>query len=187
MHVRPRYVAMKKSGLQKVLRIIGILFLTVAGSFCLLLLLGGEFGLFLRFAILTLVALYLIRGAPLVLRVVDAFPKVTSQYEGDQAFTQVGGARWGRSYWRSANCTLPFAKLRVSKEALVVTISVSGLTFSLARSSIRRLRWKRALFSQGLQIEHAVGGLPPFILFWASNREALTQGLRRFGYEISDT
>ena len=178
---------MRTPRLESLLRVIGFLLLPIAGLFCLLCIPVGMIGLSLVFGILVLVAIYLIRGAPHLLRAVDRFPKVTSQYEADRAFTQTGGVRCGRSFWFSSNCTIPFAQFRVSKKALVLSVSVWRRTFTFPRSSIRHLRWKRALFSHELRIEYDVGDFPPFVLFWVSNREAMTQGLRDFGYQVSHT
>ena len=107
----------------------------------------------------------------------------------EQEFTQIGGIRYGSSFWFTVNFTAPFARLRVSKEAIVLSVSISRLwqrTFTFQRSAIRQLRWKRGLFSLGLQIEHTVGEYPPWVLFWVGDRKTLADGLRGFGYEISD-
>jgi hypothetical protein len=106
----------------------------------------------------------------------------------DQEFTQTGGIRYGESFWYATNLTAPFALLRVSKDAIVLSASIlreGDRTFSFPRSAIRRLRWKRGLFSRGLQIEHTVAEYPPFVLFWGY-RKTLAEGLRAFGYEIPD-
>jgi hypothetical protein len=107
----------------------------------------------------------------------------------EQEFTQTGGVRYGRSFWFAWNFTIPFAHLRVTRDALVLSVSAFGIwrrTFSFPRPAIRQLRWKRGVFSLGLQIEHTVDTYPPFVLFWVGSRKALAEGLRGFGYEISD-
>jgi hypothetical protein len=74
-------------------------------------------------------------------------------------FAQTGGARYGRSFWFSWNFTTPFANLSITDAALILSISVFGLwqrTFTFDRASIRNLRWKRGIFSLGLQIEHDI-------------------------------
>ena len=137
--------------------------------------------------LLSVVALYLFLGAPHLLKAVDRFPKVESKFEGEDSFIQIGGIRYGRSFWGAANATIPFAKLRVSKEALVLSVSFLSLwnrTYTFPRSSVRNLKWKWAPFSLGLQIEHNLTGFPPFILFWVTNREALTNALKKFGYDV---
>jgi hypothetical protein len=107
----------------------------------------------------------------------------------EQEFTQTGGIRYGDSYWDATNLTTPFALLRVSRDTIILSASVlraGDRTFTFLRSAIRRLRWKRGLFSWGLQIEHTVGEYPPFLLFWVGHRKTVAEGLRAFGYEISD-
>jgi hypothetical protein len=141
------------------------------------------------FGIAVLASIYLIRGAPHLIRLVDKFPKVTSQYEEGRAFTQTGGLRY-KSGFMIVNCTIPFASLRATREEILVTVTFLGLfrrSFTFPRSSIRRLRWRRLFFSLGVQIEHDLAGCPSYILFWVSNHKALVQGLKDFGYEVSDT
>ena len=134
------------------------------------------------------VAAYFLSGATHLLKTVALFPRVESKFEPGRAFTQTGGIRFGQSYWFAGNATVPFAQLRVSQEELVIIISVFGLwrrTFTFPRASVHRLRWQRKLFSVGLQIEHGLAEPPPFILFWVTDRAALAEGLREFGYSAS--
>jgi hypothetical protein len=180
---------MRTPSLGTLLKVIGLLLLPISGFWCLMFILAAMISQAFVAGILVLFAIYLIRGAPHLIRVVDMFPKVTSQYEEGQAFTQTGGLRYN-SIIGVVNFTVPFATLRASREAIVVTVSSLGLfrrTFSFPRSSIRRLRWRRILFSLGVLIEHDLASCPSYILFWVSNRKALIEGLRRFGYEVSDT
>src|SRR5260221_4470875 len=140
--------------LKSLLKVIGWVLLPISGCFCLLSVPAGMIGPGLVFGILSLVAIYLIRGAPRLTQLVDTFPKVTSQYEGDRAFTQTGGLRYGSGIG-VVNFTMPFARLRVTRESIVITLSFLGLlrrSFTFPRSSIRRLRWRRILFSLGIQI-----------------------------------
>ena len=105
-----------------------------------------------------------------------------------QEFTQTGGLRYGESFWYAANFTKPFAMLRVSRDAIVVSVSFFRFwqrSFTFQRSAIQRLRWRRGIFSLGLQVEHTVAAYPPFVLFWLRDRKALALGLRDLGYEIS--
>ena len=105
----------------------------------------------------------------------------------EQEFTQAGGIRYGESFWYATNLTAPLALLRVSKDAIILSTSllrVGDRTFTFPRSAIRRLRWKRGVFSRGLQIEHTVAEYPPFVLFWVGYRKTVAEGLRAFGYEI---
>jgi len=106
----------------------------------------------------------------------------------DQEFTQTGGIRYGSSFWLSSNYTIPFANLRLCREGIILSVSVFGLwrrTFDFPRQAIRQLRWKRVLFSPGLQIEHTVAECPPFVVFWVTNRKALAESLSGFGYEMA--
>jgi len=107
----------------------------------------------------------------------------------EQEFTQTGGIRYGSSFWFVINFTAPFARLRVSQDAIILSVSVFRIwqrTFTFQRSAIRQLRWKQGLFCLGLQVEHTVAEYPPFVLFWVSDRKSLAESLRGFGYEISD-
>ena len=106
----------------------------------------------------------------------------------EQEFTQTGGIRYGESFWYATNLTTPFALLRVSNDAIILSTSLvraGDRTFTFPRSAIRRLRWKRGIFSRGLQIEHTVGEYPAFVLFWVGYRKTVAEALRAFGYEIS--
>jgi hypothetical protein len=179
---------MRTPRLESILRVIGFLILPIAAICCVLLILIGMFGQALVVGMLVLVAIYLLCGAPHLIQAVDKFPKIISWYDGDTAFTQTGGLRYESSIGL-VNFTIPFATLRVTREAIILTVSFLRLfqrTFSFPRSSIRRLRWRRMLFSLGVQIEHDLASSPSYILFWVSNRKALIKGLRDFGYEISD-
>jgi len=107
----------------------------------------------------------------------------------EKEFIQKGGIRYGSSVWSTVNFTAPFACLRVSKNVIILSVAIFRLwqrTFTFQRSDIRQLRWKRGLFSHGLQIEHTVSEYPPLVLFWAVDRKTLTENLREFGYQISD-
>jgi hypothetical protein len=107
-----------------------------------------------------------------------------------QDYTQVGGTRFGRSYWFAWNFTIPFAHLRIASDRIVLTVSAFRLwqrTFTFQKADLRQLRWKRGLFSTGLHIVHAAGDHPPFILFWPSDRRKLKEQLRAFGYEIPES
>ena len=102
-------------------------------------------------------------------------------------FTQIGGVRYGESFWYAANFTWPFARLSVARQAITLSVSMMGFakrTFTFPRVAIRQLRWKRGIFSRGLLIEHTIGDCPPFVLFWVSNRKELAGHLRESGYEI---
>ena len=105
----------------------------------------------------------------------------------EQEFEQVGGVRYGESVWFAVNFTIPFARLCVKRERIVLRVSFIGLTrrtFEFLKPEIRALRWKRGIFSKGLLIEHAKPDYPPFILFWTSNRKALGSALSGLGYDL---
>jgi len=108
----------------------------------------------------------------------------------DLEFIQTGGLRYGDNYWYAWNFTYPFAQLRVSSSDLTLSVSFLSLwrrTFIFPRPAIRQLRWKRGLFSRGLQIEHTLHEYPPFVLFWVGDLKSLAESLREFGYEIADS
>ena len=104
----------------------------------------------------------------------------------EKEFTQKGGIRYGSSVWSTVNFTAPFGRLRVSRNAIILSVSMFRLwqgTFTFQQSDIRQLRWKRGLFSLGLQIEPTVTEYPTF---WVVDRKTLAENLREFGYEVSD-
>jgi hypothetical protein len=99
-------------------------------------------------------------------------------------FTQTGGARLN-----NFNASYPFATLSGDSEAL--HLSCLGREYHFPRSTIRRLRRHRGLFSVGLRIEHTQDSLPEFIVFWASlffwtsAFQKLRAQLESLGYEIA--
>jgi hypothetical protein len=188
-------LCMKTPGIETVLKVLGVLLLPISGLFVFFSLAGAATKAhdlmitFLLFgAFLLALSFYFLSGASHLVKAVSLLPKVESINRPGQSFTQTGGARYVTGMWRT-NLTAPFATLGVTREELVLSMSFLQLwkrTFRFPRSSLQSLRWKRGLFSLGLKIEHNVADYPSFILFWVSNREALKQGLRDFGYEISD-
>jgi hypothetical protein len=99
-------------------------------------------------------------------------------------FTQTGGARFD-----NFNASYPFATLSGDADALRLTCL--GREYHFPRTSIRRLRRHRGLFSVGLRIEHTQDSLPEFIVFWASvffwtsGFQRLRTELESLGYEIT--
>jgi hypothetical protein len=99
-------------------------------------------------------------------------------------FTQTGGARLD-----NFNASFPFATLSGDSEALRLTCL--GREYHFPRSSIRRLRRHRGLFSVGLRIEHTQDSLPGFIVFWASvffwtsGFQKLRTQLESLGYDVA--
>lgn len=179
----------KTAKIKVLLRILGFVLILFSGAFLLTDFMGN--GLITRVlgVLLFAASVYLLYGAPVVVRVLDQASQPDSARESGKWFRQTGGIRYGPSFWNAANWSAPFAHLLVAKEALTLSVSFFGMgkrTFTFPRSSVRRLVWKRKLFSVGLQIEHDVAEFPVFMLFWVSNREELTQGLSDFGYFVSD-
>ena len=99
-------------------------------------------------------------------------------------FTQTGGARLD-----NFNATFPFATLSGDSEA--IHLSCGEREYHFPRTSIRRLRRHRGLFSVGLQIEHSQDSLPEFVVFWASpffwtsGFQRLKTQLESLGYDIA--
>jgi hypothetical protein len=104
-----------------------------------------------------------------------------------ETYTQTGGIRYGESFWWAANFTMPFATLYITRNSIELRLAFLfwRRTFVFPRSEIRAIRWKRGLFSKGVQIQHGVSGYPPFILFWTTNRPGLTQALVTLGYDVT--
>lgn len=172
------------------LRVIGCLAFLFSGCFCLLCLLAGMLGASMVFGVVVLAGIYLMFGAPHLIQFVKAFPKTESRYDGSQIFVQTGGIWWGRSFWFASGwATVPFAQLRVSQDALVLSVMVFRRKhiFTVPRASVRRLAWKHVPFGLGLQIQHVEATCPPFLLFWVTDREALARSLKEFGYEMPMT
>jgi hypothetical protein len=188
---------MKHPRFRSFFRILGVVLLPFAGLSLLVSFTGPTTGvgdalsMLLPAVLVTAASIYLLLGAPHLDPVLDAvfdFFKIESRLESGRIFIQTGGARCGDSFWSSWNCTVPFAQLRVTHDAIVLSalLGFSRRTFTLPRSSIRCLRWKRALFSLGLQIEHRMPEYPPFLLFWVMDRKFVTEGLKAFGYELKE-
>ncbi len=97
-------------------------------------------------------------------------------------FSQIGGARIGKSIALSVNATWPLAKLTVMESGL--TLSVVGLRWVVPKSSIQSLRKYRGSFSTGLRIEHSVPRRPPFVVFWTLRFAELRHELERCGYTV---
>ena len=106
----------------------------------------------------------------------------------DTPYVEVGGLRWGRSFWFAANSSWPLARLEVSRDG--IEIRVIGLlgreTLSLRREEILAIAQKVGLFSTGVVIAHQKASLPPFILFWTRNYGRLKDALQRLGYAVAD-
>ncbi|HUI96486.1 MAG TPA: hypothetical protein VLX44_12085 [Xanthobacteraceae bacterium] len=98
-----------------------------------------------------------------------------------RTFAQIGGARIG-----FFNATWPFARLSADRDAIALRLLLI-IKFTFPRDRIRRLSRYSRFFSTGLQIEHAVGYLPKFMLFWTFDFGTLKAQLESLGYEVRDS
>lgn len=106
-------------------------------------------------------------------------------------YQEVGGLRWGISFWRAANATWPFASLQASSEMISVTLSVFGLykrQFEFSKAEIIGVRKKRGIFpfNTGIIFTHRKPEYPPFILFWSFSYQRLSNGLARLGFLVAE-
>src|ERR1051325_5384413 len=101
-------------------------------------------------------------------------------------YVETGGLRWGESYWRAANATWPFAKVRISQGPVQLRMKGWGwdLTFDLEKSELLAVRRRRGLFAVGVQFEHQKPDYPPFLLFWTFRPKTIFRELRRLGCNI---
>ena len=97
-----------------------------------------------------------------------------------RTFAQIGGARIG-----FLNATWPFARLSADGDAIALRLLIVKFTFP--REKIRRLSRYRGFMSTGLQVEHAVGHYPKFMLFWTFDFDTLKAELEALGYEVRDS
>jgi hypothetical protein len=102
-------------------------------------------------------------------------------------YAEVGGIRFGTSYWGGWNATWPFAKLEATRKQIEVTVRGIVSTdqqFLFPKSEILRLQKRRGLFSTGLQIQHSIPRYSPFILFWTFRYAKLRKALNDLGYSV---
>ena len=100
------------------------------------------------------------------------------------SFSQIGGARIGRSVFFAFNATWPLAKLTVEDAELALSCLTE--TWIFPRVSIRTLRkYRGVFFSTGLKVEHSIARYPPFVVFWTFRFAALRRELERRGYTVS--
>jgi len=105
-------------------------------------------------------------------------------------YVETGGLRWGQAFGQAANVSWPFARIRVSRERVHLTMKfwkIWNLTFDLEKSELQAIRKRHGLFSVGVQFEHRKGDYPPFLLFWTFREKTLFGELRRLGYNVLDT
>src|SRR5580658_1450937 len=77
---------------------------------------------------------------------------------------EIGGARYGQSYWRNRyNWTWPFGLLGAGPDFIEVSAGFWPFRaiFRFANSEVRRLSIYKGLISTGLQIEHDQPNYPP--------------------------
>ncbi len=101
-------------------------------------------------------------------------------------YTEIGGARWGQSFWNSFNMTWPFAKLKVTRDQIRISIGLIEPRHSIyfKKREINGIRRQGVLFGLGIVIEHRKMDYPPFILFWTFRYRRLKAELERLGYTV---
>ena len=103
------------------------------------------------------------------------------------SYEERGGLRWGKTYWRAANATWPFAKITVSTNAITIrlTSGIANRVFAFSKSEITSLRKTRGFFSTGLDIRHTNRQCPQFIVFWTIRFHILKMQLEQRGYTVA--
>lgn len=100
--------------------------------------------------------------------------------------TQTGGSRVGQGFLWSVNWTWPFVTLEVASDGL--SLRTPRRRYRFGRESIVGLRlvgpaWAPPGF-HGIAIVHALPDVPPYIVFWSFDRNALVAALRSEGYPV---
>jgi hypothetical protein len=98
-------------------------------------------------------------------------------------YSQVGGCRVGRNFWRSFNASWPFATFEIHADRLV--IAGFWRTYEFPRSSVVRLSDYDGLFSSGVRIEHSIAAYPPLVVFWTRDRQSLREKLSANAFPVS--
>lgn len=95
-----------------------------------------------------------------------------------------GGLRWGKTYWRSSNVTVPFARMRASAQELTIRVSamIVHVELRVQRAEVIRVEHQRGLFTPGVRIIHSNENIPPFVLFWTYLRADVMKNLTLLGY-----
>jgi len=89
-------------------------------------------------------------------------------------YVETGGLRWGQAFGQAANVSWPFARIRVSRERVHLTMKfwkIWNLTFDLEKSELQAIRKRHGLFSVGVQFEHRKGDYPPLPVILDLQRE----------------
>lgn len=113
---------------------------------------------------------------------------IDSNYGGSimsEAYSQIGGARVGESFWVAINVTWPLAKLTVTKEGLLLVV-LWLKKFSFEWQTVLEIRTARGLFSGGIQIVHSKTDYPAFVLFWSPDIDSIRSNLEKFGYSVKN-
>jgi hypothetical protein len=97
-------------------------------------------------------------------------------------YSEIGGCKWGESYYGGFNVTWPLASLRVTYGSLVVSIGIFGRTFSFSPKEVVAIRKYSGFLAWGIQIEHSRSDCPPFIAFWSFSRSQLLKELANAGF-----
>jgi hypothetical protein len=99
-------------------------------------------------------------------------------------YTERGGAWVGRSFWWCLSGTWPFGGIRVSREAIEVSVGLWPLVRRavIPAAEMRALRRRRGLPFRGLQVVPDRPDLPVFVVYWPLRPRRLWAALRQFGY-----
>jgi hypothetical protein len=97
------------------------------------------------------------------------------------AVTFTGGLRIGASYWIAANYSWSLARLIIDSESLRLETMFEKHVF--LREKIKKISPYKGYFSTGYQIDHTLGQVSPFVVFWTvRNFEKVASALKANGY-----
>lgn len=92
-------------------------------------------------------------------------------------YSERGGLRIGKTYWKSWNLTWPFAVLRITEKEIQVRYLFRHLT--LQKDDLFYIE----PFKKGVRLVHNLAH-HPFIVFWSRDNESLMERFRSRGYRI---
>ncbi|MCP4443152.1 MAG: hypothetical protein GY810_29950 [Aureispira sp.] len=101
-----------------------------------------------------------------------------------KGFQLIGGARIGTGYFKSAKATFPFAKLKVERTKLELSVFIIG-NYSFAPQDIISIEPYRVIpiLGTGIKINHRVKDYKKDIIFWTfSNPEMLIAKIKNIGF-----
>ena len=104
----------------------------------------------------------------------------------EQIVTRTGGLRWGTDFWQGVNVTWPFARLRATKDHILISVGIAGKRFKLPIASIVEFRRKHGIISVGARIERTAEDAPPHLVFWTFGYFYLEDELFQRGHPVSD-